>query len=234
MGWGVGPGVGGVGWGGAGVGAAVVRPSSKRATSLRRAGFAAGLQAGHKSCHLQRDGLWVKAGPGGPLVPACRTTHARKLLAVQPRPVKLLAVYAISLPCVRRNAAGRTLLTRCMALGGMACVPAAKHVYPMLTAAPLPALPSLAHPSIRWGDAERDALYKGLEVYGVGRWREIGTELLGGGWDDTQVGTRGVGGMATASSLIVSVGWRHGLVGQWERSKVAGCLVGAPGAGGGW
>ena len=30
----------------------------------------------------------------------------------------------------------------------------------------------------RWGDAERDALHRGLEKHGVGKWREIGDELL--------------------------------------------------------
>jgi hypothetical protein len=35
----------------------------------------------------------------------------------------------------------------------------------------------------RWGDAERNGLYKGLEKHGVGKWREIGEEFLSG-WDD--------------------------------------------------
>ena len=35
----------------------------------------------------------------------------------------------------------------------------------------------------RWGEAEREGLYKGLEKHGVGKWREIGEEYLSG-WDD--------------------------------------------------
>lgn len=38
----------------------------------------------------------------------------------------------------------------------------------------------------KWGDAERDALYRGLEKHGVGKWRQIGEELLPG-WDDQQI-----------------------------------------------
>eukprot|EP00879_Flechtneria_rotunda_P007372 GHRR01007733.1.p1 GENE.GHRR01007733.1~~GHRR01007733.1.p1 ORF type:complete len:199 (+),score=46.31 GHRR01007733.1:559-1155(+) len=38
----------------------------------------------------------------------------------------------------------------------------------------------------RWGEYERQKLYKGLEKHGVGKWRDIGTELLPG-WDENSI-----------------------------------------------
>lgn len=38
----------------------------------------------------------------------------------------------------------------------------------------------------KWGDAEREQLYKGLEKYGVGKWRQMSDDMLKG-WDDTNI-----------------------------------------------
>eukprot|EP00877_Chromochloris_zofingiensis_P005773 jgi/Chrzof1/15197/Cz09g31090.t1 len=38
----------------------------------------------------------------------------------------------------------------------------------------------------KWGNAEREQLYLGLEKHGVGKWREIGEEFLQG-WDDHNI-----------------------------------------------
>ncbi|WIA18127.1 hypothetical protein OEZ85_009605 [Tetradesmus obliquus] len=38
----------------------------------------------------------------------------------------------------------------------------------------------------RWGDAEREALYAGLAKHGIGRWRDIGQDMLPG-WDDHSI-----------------------------------------------
>lgn len=70
----------------------------------------------------------------------------------------------------------------------------------------------------KWGEAERDALYRGLELHGVGRWREIGAELLPG-WDDQGIRVR-------ASRLLGS----QSLV-RWGRERCLGAsLCGVRGA----
>jgi len=38
----------------------------------------------------------------------------------------------------------------------------------------------------KWGDAEREQLYKGLEKYGVGKWRQMADDMLKG-WDDNNI-----------------------------------------------
>jgi hypothetical protein len=38
----------------------------------------------------------------------------------------------------------------------------------------------------KWGDAEREQLYKGLEQYGVGKWKQMAGDMLKG-WDDTTI-----------------------------------------------
>jgi hypothetical protein len=38
----------------------------------------------------------------------------------------------------------------------------------------------------KWGDAEREQLYRGLEQYGVGKWRQMADDMLKG-WDDTSI-----------------------------------------------
>jgi hypothetical protein len=58
----------------------------------------------------------------------------------------------------------------------------------------------------KWGDAERDLLYQGLEKHGVGKWREIGEELLPG-WDDQQLRVKASRLMGT-QSLARHVGWK--------------------------
>lgn len=58
----------------------------------------------------------------------------------------------------------------------------------------------------KWGDAERDMLYKGLEKHGVGKWREIGEEVLPG-WDDQQLRIKAAR-LFGSQSLARYVGWR--------------------------
>ena len=58
----------------------------------------------------------------------------------------------------------------------------------------------------KWGDAERELLYKGLERFGVGKWREIGAELLPG-WDDQNLRIRACKLLGT-QSLVRYVGWK--------------------------
>jgi hypothetical protein len=38
----------------------------------------------------------------------------------------------------------------------------------------------------KWGDAEREQLYCGLEKYGVGKWRQMAEEMLRG-WDENNI-----------------------------------------------
>lgn len=38
----------------------------------------------------------------------------------------------------------------------------------------------------KWGDAEREQLYRGLEKYGVGKWRDMAQDMLKG-WDDNNI-----------------------------------------------
>lgn len=58
----------------------------------------------------------------------------------------------------------------------------------------------------RWGEAEKEALYKGLEKYGVGKWREIGAEFLQG-WEDQQIRIR-ASRLLGSQSLVRYVAWK--------------------------
>ncbi|KAG2486117.1 hypothetical protein HYH03_015212 [Edaphochlamys debaryana] len=80
----------------------------------------------------------------------------------------------------------------------------------------------------KWGDVERDGLYKGLEVYGVGKWREISTEFLRGQWDDQQVRIRAARLMGT-QSLQRYVGWkgsRAAVEAEYAKNKAIGEATG--------
>lgn len=56
----------------------------------------------------------------------------------------------------------------------------------------------------KWGEQEREQLYKGLDKHGVGRWREIGEEMLPG-WDDHNIRVK------TAKLLgSQNLSWYHG------------------------
>eukprot|EP00198_Chlamydomonas_reinhardtii_P010015 XP_001699352.1 predicted protein [Chlamydomonas reinhardtii] len=59
----------------------------------------------------------------------------------------------------------------------------------------------------KWGDAEREGLYKGLEVHGVGKWREINRDYLKGQWDDQQVRIRAAR-LLGSQSLVRYMGWK--------------------------
>ena len=58
----------------------------------------------------------------------------------------------------------------------------------------------------KWGPAERDALYKGLEEFGVGGWRSMVDALLPR-WDETALRVK-AGRMMGTQSLARYVGWR--------------------------
>lgn len=58
----------------------------------------------------------------------------------------------------------------------------------------------------KWGDPERELLYQGLEKHGVGKWREIGEELLPG-WDDQQLRIK-ASRLLGSQSLARYVGWK--------------------------
>lgn len=79
----------------------------------------------------------------------------------------------------------------------------------------------------KWGDAERDALYRGLEHHGVGKWREIGAELLPG-WDEQQIRIRASRLLGT-QSLVRYVGWKGGrqaVDAEYARNKAIGEATG--------
>ena len=63
-------------------------------------------------------------------------------------------------------------------------------------------------PRCKWGKPQRDALYKGLEVHGIGKWREIAADFLRGGkWDDQQIRMHAAR-LLGSQSLARYVGWR--------------------------
>jgi hypothetical protein len=64
----------------------------------------------------------------------------------------------------------------------------------------------IMHDAKKWGDAERELLYQGLERHGVGKWREIGEEFLSG-WDDQQLRIKASRLLGT-QSLARHVGWK--------------------------
>ena len=58
----------------------------------------------------------------------------------------------------------------------------------------------------KWGPAERDALYKGLETFGVGGWRAMVDNLLPR-WDETALRIK-AGRLMGTQSLARYVGWK--------------------------
>jgi len=58
----------------------------------------------------------------------------------------------------------------------------------------------------KWGPAERDALYKGLETFGVGGWRSMVDALLPR-WDETALRVK-AGRLMGTQSLARYVGWK--------------------------
>ncbi|KXZ48497.1 hypothetical protein GPECTOR_27g667 [Gonium pectorale] len=63
-------------------------------------------------------------------------------------------------------------------------------------------------PRSKWGPQQREALYKGLEVHGVGKWREIAADFLRGGkWDDTAVRMHAAR-LIGSQNLARYVGWK--------------------------
>lgn len=79
----------------------------------------------------------------------------------------------------------------------------------------------------KWGANEREQLYKGLETYGVGRWREIGDDMLQG-WDDHNIRVK------TAKLLgCQNLSWYHGrkftkseAEAEFEQNKQLGARTG--------
>jgi hypothetical protein len=67
-------------------------------------------------------------------------------------------------------------------------------------------------------------LYKGLQVYGVGKWKEMNAELFGGAWDDTQLRIRAAKLMGS-QSLARYVGWKGSKV-RWGRESVEVLVLG--------
>ncbi|KAK9838137.1 hypothetical protein WJX81_003339 [Elliptochloris bilobata] len=58
----------------------------------------------------------------------------------------------------------------------------------------------------KWGDAERDLLYKGIEKYGIGKWNEISAELLPK-WDDQAIRVK-ASRLMGSQSLARYVAWK--------------------------
>eukprot|EP00878_Enallax_costatus_P012768 GHUV01013332.1.p1 GENE.GHUV01013332.1~~GHUV01013332.1.p1 ORF type:complete len:206 (+),score=55.18 GHUV01013332.1:187-804(+) len=79
----------------------------------------------------------------------------------------------------------------------------------------------------KWGDHEREQLYRGLEKYGVGKWRDIGDDLLHG-WDDHNIRVK------TAKLLgCQNLSWYHGrkftkleAEAEFEQNKQLGAQTG--------
>ncbi|EFJ46448.1 hypothetical protein VOLCADRAFT_105588 [Volvox carteri f. nagariensis] len=80
-------------------------------------------------------------------------------------------------------------------------------------------------PRCKWGKPQRDALYKGLEVHGVGKWREIANDFLKGGkWDDQQIRMHAAR-LLGSQSLARYVGWkgnREMVEQEYARNKAIG------------
>lgn len=79
----------------------------------------------------------------------------------------------------------------------------------------------------KWGNKERELLYKGLEKYGVGNWKDIGDEFLPD-WDDQQLRIKS-GRMLGTQSLARYVGWkgdRTAVDEEYERNKQIGIELG--------
>ncbi|GFR52356.1 hypothetical protein Agub_g14900 [Astrephomene gubernaculifera] len=81
----------------------------------------------------------------------------------------------------------------------------------------------------KWGPAQREALYKGLEVHGVGKWREIAADFLRGGkWDDQQIRMHAAK-LLGSQSLARYVGWKgikEKVEQEYARNKAIGEATG--------
>ncbi|PNH06432.1 hypothetical protein TSOC_007217 [Tetrabaena socialis] len=84
-------------------------------------------------------------------------------------------------------------------------------------------------PRTKWGAPEREALLKGLEEHGVGKWREIARDFLPGDqWEETQLRTRAARLLGT-QSLARYVGWKGSAAEVeevYERNKAIGAATG--------
>ena len=79
----------------------------------------------------------------------------------------------------------------------------------------------------KWGPAERDALYKGLETYGVGGWRAMVDNLLPR-WDETALRVK-AGRLMGTQSLARYVGWkgnREAVDAEFARNRELGEATG--------
>lgn len=79
----------------------------------------------------------------------------------------------------------------------------------------------------RWGAEEKERLYQGLEKHGVGRWREIGEELLPQ-WDDQFLRIK-TGRLFGSQSLARYVGWKgskSAVEAEYQKNKVLGESLG--------
>ena len=79
----------------------------------------------------------------------------------------------------------------------------------------------------KWGPAERDALYKGLETFGVGGWRAMVDTLLPR-WDETALRVK-AGRLMGTQSLARYVGWKGGreaVDAEFARNKELGEATG--------
>jgi len=79
----------------------------------------------------------------------------------------------------------------------------------------------------KWGPAERDALYKGLETFGVGGWRSIVDTLLPR-WEETALRVK-AGRLMGTQSLARYVGWkgnREAVDAEFAKNKELGEATG--------
>ncbi|CAL8462744.1 g2277 [Coccomyxa elongata] len=79
----------------------------------------------------------------------------------------------------------------------------------------------------KWGSAERDLLYQGLEKYGVGKWGDICAELLPR-WDEQAVRVKAAR-LLGSQSLARYVGWkgnREAVEAEYSKNKELGERIG--------
>lgn len=79
----------------------------------------------------------------------------------------------------------------------------------------------------KWGPAEKDLLYKGLEKYGVGKWRDISQTFLPR-WDDQSLRLKAAR-MLGSQSLARYVGWKGSPAAvdqEYQKNKELGESIG--------
>ncbi|KAK9828761.1 hypothetical protein WJX72_001961 [[Myrmecia] bisecta] len=79
----------------------------------------------------------------------------------------------------------------------------------------------------KWGQAERDLLYKGIEKYGIGKWREMSEELLPK-WDDQALRIK-ASRLMGSQSLARYMGWkgsREAVDAEQKKNKEIGDKLG--------